>query len=302
MQQQNITVGLRIDVDTFRGTRDGVPELLKTLARHGIYGTFFFSVGPDNMGRHLWRLLKPAFLIKMLRSNAASLYGWDILLRGTFWPGPNIAQRLAGVIRATQDAGHEVGLHSWDHHNWQKNMHRMDARQIHLDIKSGVDTLVKILKHPPRCSAVAGWKANRQVVIEKQKFDFLYNSDCRGKTIFRPVIDGVEYAPQIPATLPTYDEVIGQDGITAENYNDYMLGLITPDQLNILTIHAEVEGIACASMFDSFLRSAKQTGINFVPLLNLLPEDLSTLPIDSVKTAALPGREGWVCWQDSVAV
>ena len=302
MTENSITVGLRVDVDTFRGTRDGVPGLLKILKKHGLQATFFFSVGPDNMGRHLWRLLKPAFLLKMLRSKAASLYGWDILLRGTFWPGPKIAKNLASVISDTKRAGHEVGLHAWDHHRWQMSMHKMSAEQIHQDIKSGVDVLSAILKQPPRCSAVAGWKANQQVVIEKNRFGFNYNSDCRGVSMFRPVIDGVEYVPQIPATLATYDEVIGHDGITAENYNDYMLGQIKPDQLNVLTIHAEVEGIVCADMFDEFLTKAKAKNIQFVPMAELLPEDISTLPIDTVTTAPLPGREGWVCWQASMLV
>jgi len=297
LTESNVTVGLRVDVDTFRGTRDGVPGLLNILQRHGIHATFFFSVGPDNMGRHLWRLIRPAFLIKMLRSKAASLYGWDILLRGTFWPGPNIGRRLHGVIRRTVEQGHEVGLHAWDHYRWQMRMEQMDADAIYQDIKRGTDAVAEIIGEQPACSAVAGWKSTSQVLLEKNRFPFVYNSDCRGSSMFRPVINGTECAPQIPVTLPTYDELIGHGGVTAENYNEHMLGLIRKTPFNVLTIHAEVEGIVCASMFDEFLGKAKQQGIQFVPLRALLPEDRKSLPLGSVVKAPLPGREGWVCWQ-----
>src|SRR5262249_44854449 len=137
-------IGLRVDVDTFRGTRDGVPRVLELLDAHGIRATFFFTVGPDNMGRHLRRLVRPAFLWKMLRSRAASLYGWDIVLRGTLWTGPEIGHRLADVIRRTAQAGHEVGYHAWDHHAWQTELDAMDAAAIHASIERGVTALTDI--------------------------------------------------------------------------------------------------------------------------------------------------------------
>lgn len=42
-------VGLRIDVDTFRGTRDGVPRLLDLLGQHGIE-----QASSSASGRTIW--------------------------------------------------------------------------------------------------------------------------------------------------------------------------------------------------------------------------------------------------------
>jgi len=295
-------VGLRIDVDTFRGTKIGVPNLCNIVAEHGTKATFFFSVGPDNMGRHLWRLIRPAFLWKMLRTKAASLYGWDILLRGTLWPGPVIGERLADIIRSTADAGHEVGLHAWDHHAWQAHIDTMTAEGIYQSLNRGVEMLTQVLGRPPTCSAVPGWKCNDLVLKEKAKFPFHYNSDCRGESIFRPVVEGRELTqPQIPVTLPTYDEVVGRNALTDSSYNDYMLALLDPAKLNVLTIHAEVEGIVCLEMFREFVSKAVSKGVSFVPLGTLLQNCLETGPAAIVRQE-LPGREGWVACQGNVGV
>ena len=289
------TLGLRIDVDTYRGTRFGVPALCDTLKKYDVKGSFFFSVGPDNMGRHLWRLLKPAFLMKMLRSNAASLYGWDILLRGTFFPGPIIGKKCADEIRRAGNEGHEIGLHAWDHHAWQARIDRMDsAAQFH-HLEQGFQLLSTICGTAPTCSAAPGWKANEKTLLQKERFPFQYNSDCRGQSIFMPTVDGQTLkTPQVPVTLPTYDEIIGKNGITNENYNDHLLSQIKPDQLNVLTIHAEVEGIVCRNLFDNFLRKATERGIQVVPCGQL---GEPSLPAGKVISREIPGREGWLAHQ-----
>ena len=293
-------LGLRIDVDTYRGTRLGVPALCDSLAKFGIKGSFFFSVGPDNMGRHLWRLLKPAFLMKMLRSNAAGLYGWDILLRGTFFPGPIIGKNLAEPIRRAADEGHEIGLHAWDHHAWQARIDSMDSEAIYRHLERGVQSLTRICGRAPTCSAAPGWKANEIMLLQKERFAFEFNSDCRGSSVFIPEVDGRRLTqPQVPVNLPTYDEIIGRDGINNANYNEHLLSLIQPDQFNLLTIHAEVEGIACHEMFDEFLQRAAERNIEVVPTGNLL-HDSALYPADRIAPRRLPGREGWIAFQESL--
>ncbi|MCD6184196.1 MAG: 4-deoxy-4-formamido-L-arabinose-phosphoundecaprenol deformylase [Deltaproteobacteria bacterium] len=290
-------IGLRIDVDTLRGTRDGVPNLCRLFARQSIKGTFFFSVGPDNMGRHLFRLLRPSFLGKMLRTRAASLYGWDIIFKGTFWPGPVIGKKYSNTIRATACAGHEIGLHAWDHHSWQANIDNMEQKTIESWLQKGMKSLEKITGHPPVSTAAPAWKCRDVALTVKNDFCLKYNSDCRGESIFYPVVNGERLAqPQIPVTLPTYDEIIGQKNITKKNYNEYMLSLLKPDKLNVLAIHAEVEGIACFGMFKDFIKIAQAKGVNFIPLGNFL-SDSATIDYAEIIKKNFSGREGWISCQ-----
>lgn len=284
--------GLRIDVDTYRGTKRGVPRLLEILASHRVVATFFFSVGPDNMGRHILRVLRPQFAWKMLRTGAPSLYGWDILFKGTLWPGPPIGRRLENVIRSTADAGHEVGLHAWDHHRWQTQLGRMSETEIREELKRGVDELTRIVGRAPSCSAAPGWICTEKTLGIKEEFPFEYNSDCRGRGPFLPVLDGrTLLQPQIPTSLPTYDEMLGTNGVNNENYNDRLLAMFEENSTNVLTIHAEAEGISAADNFDRFLAAAEKRGIAFGPLREVL-KGRDPLEPGSLAQSLIAGREG----------
>lgn len=291
-------VGLRVDVDTLRGTRIGVPNLLSLFDRYRIRATFFFSVGPDNMGRHLWRLLRPRFLIKMLRTRAASLYGWDILLRGTLWPGPEIGRRCAPIMHKTADDGHEVGLHAWDHHRWQSRLTRLGHQALLSEIQKGYDTLAHILGKVPDCFAAPAWQVTPAALGLLERFPFRFQSDCRGDAPFRPLIQGRRYRHiQVPTTLPTYDELVGVV-CTPETYNEYLLGAIRPGRSNVLTIHAEVEGGECLALFEDFLNKALQQDIVFAPLGETLTQT-DTIEEAGMVQRTVTGRDGWLACQET---
>lgn len=285
-------IGLRIDVDTWRGTQRGVPNLLALLKAHQLQASFFFTVGPDNMGRHLWRLLKPHNVKKMLRSQAASMYGWNILLAGTAWPGKAIGEGLANIIRRTAE-NHEWGLHAWDHFAWQTWAGIWPHNKLLQQMTQGCNALTQITGSPVTCSAAASWRADNRVVEAKQPFGFRYNSDCRGTGPFLPLLsNGQTGTVQVPVTLPVWGEVVGQQ-VDALDYNTFILKrMVNAPGSPVYTIHAESEGIVGVTDFADLLRRAGKSGIQFCPLSELIPEDLSTLPVGEIVRGHFAGREG----------
>ena len=51
-------IALKIDVDTYRGTRIGVPRLMEMLKARNAGASFLFSLGPDHTGRAVTRVFR----------------------------------------------------------------------------------------------------------------------------------------------------------------------------------------------------------------------------------------------------
>jgi len=106
------TIALKVNVNTFRGTREGVPRLQELFKRRGVNATFLFSLGPDHTGRAIKRVFRRGFMKKVSRTSAFEHYGLTTLFYFTLLPSPNIGRRLGDILRAVEADGFEVGIHS----------------------------------------------------------------------------------------------------------------------------------------------------------------------------------------------
>ena len=125
-------LALKVDVDTYRGTLEGVPRLLDLFAKEGVKATFFFSLGPDTSGKAIKRVFRKGFVKKVLSASPAASYGLKTMLYGTLLPAPDIGGRPETVARMREaaKAGHSGGLHAWDHIDWHDLLPKMTRGEI----------------------------------------------------------------------------------------------------------------------------------------------------------------------------
>jgi len=297
-----VKLALKIDVDTFRGTREGVPRLAEILKRHGAGATFLFSLGPDHTGRAIKRALRPGFLGKVGRTSVVSHYGIRTLLYGTLLPGPDIGKRCADVLRKVRDDGFEVGIHTWDHVRWQDGVAAGDADWTQREMARACDRFQEVFADTPRVHGAAGWQMNVHAYRRMQRFGFDYCSDTRGSFPFLPVVRAELMAcPQVPTTLPTLDELIGLDGISQENVADALLARTGEGRDHVYTLHAELEGMKLAPVFEKLLDGWKSQGYELVAMRDYFGTlDPRGLPLHLAQPGRLPGRSGTLAIQGPV--
>ncbi len=295
-------LALKIDVDTYRGTREGVPRLVEALQRHNAQATFFFSLGPDHTGRAIKRVFRPGFMKKVSRTSVVEHYGFKTLMYGTVLPGPDIGKKCGDIMRTVRDSGFEVGIHCYDHILWQDHVAQKDAAWTEREMQRALDRFTSIFGEPPRSHAAAGWQTNRHALRNTQHLGFDYSSDTRGSHPFIPTWEGEIIAcPQLPTTLPTLDELIGRDGITTENVAEHLLQLTeTPTATgHVYTLHAELEGQKWMPIFEQLLQGWQQQGYALVSMQQYLQGmDPADLPCHEVKLGSIEGRSGTLAIQD----
>jgi undecaprenyl phosphate-alpha-L-ara4FN deformylase len=295
-------IGLKVDVDTLRGTREGVPRLAALLKKHGMDATFYLSVGPDHTGRAMRRVFRKGFAQKVARTSVLKHYGLKTLLYGVVLPGPDIGQKAGAEMCAVRDGGFEVGLHTFDHVRWQDYVAHATAEWTRAEFERGLAAFERVLGFAPESHAAAGWQINRHALQLEQTYGLRYASDTRGGPPFLPSLDtGVSTCPQLPTTLPTFDELLGQGGVNESNIAETVFELsrtAADPTLQVFTLHAELEGLLLLDAFEALLLKWRRAGARVVRMATILGlASRQALPVRAVVEGQIAGRSGLLAVQ-----
>jgi len=296
----NKVIGIKVDIDTSEGMKHGVPKLLALFNKYNIHASFFAPMGKDHTGRTVKRVFtRKGFLKKAGRVGVVSTYGIKTLLYGIVLPGPEIAKKNSHLLGKIIEEGHELGIHGYDHVYWHDHIKNLGRNETDGLLRKSVAVYRKITGNNPQSFAAPGWMINQHALKFFEDNGFVYTSNARGRSPFYPSLDGnVFNILELPSTLPTLDEVVGIAGTDMPSLTKFFFHALK-DDLNIMTVHTELEGKHWTGFLDAFLRKSLEAGFTCKRLIDIAVEykDMPTVKTCEIQYGSVEGRAGEVCVQ-----
>jgi peptidoglycan/xylan/chitin deacetylase (PgdA/CDA1 family) len=290
------TLSLKVDVCTREGMRTGVPRLLEVLARHRVRASFFLAFGPDNSGKAVFQLVNPNFVRKMLRSSAASMYGWRTTLSGTLLPARPVAADFPELVRRIDAEGHEVAVHAWDHRRWQDRVWKMDERAIGSELELAFGAYEAVLGRRPKSVGAAAWAVTSASLRVQDALSLDYASDLRGGPPCRLRAGGSLLAtPQIPTSGRCIEELLAEGVPDDAMIERVLLADMRESDPAVLAVHAEVEGGPYLDLFEHMLGALRDRFGEPRTLAEVAAAlDRDRLPVRELACMKITGRSGRV--------
>jgi len=174
-----------------------------------------------------------------------------------------------------------------------------------IEFERGMSAFERVFGFFPKSHAAAGWQINTHALELEREYGLRYASDTRGYAPFWPMLkQGRSSCPQLPTTLPTFDELLGRDGIDEANIADAVFRLsensagASGENLHVFTLHAELEGMLLLDAFASLLGKWQAAGAKITRMAAIREFAVQRpLPDQTVIMGEVPGRSGQLAIQ-----
>jgi peptidoglycan/xylan/chitin deacetylase (PgdA/CDA1 family) len=194
-----------------------------------------------------------------------------------------------------------VGLHTFDHVRWQDYVAEAGAAWTRRELDRGVEAFAQVFGSAPTSHAAAGWQINAYALELEREYGFKFASDTRGRTPFWPVLpQGGGTCLQLPTTLPTFDELLGLHGVNESNIAERVFELSSraAAEVQVFTLHAELEGMRLLDAFDALLARWRSAGARLGGMGELYAEiQNDPQPHQRVQMGEVAGRSGLLAVQ-----
>lgn len=221
------------------------------------------------------RVFRRGFVKKVMSASPAASYGLRTMLYGTLLPAPDIGRRREAVARMREAAaaGHECGVHAWDHVDWHDRLTGMDRAEVFETFGRAADRFAELFGRAAEVAGAPGWTANGFSVEAYEARGIRVSSDTRGGAPFRPLRADGSPSPivEVPSTLPTLDELLAWEefrGEGRERTTDFLRRAVAEaNGVSVHSAHTEIEGgRAFAGLFSRQLDAWVSDGVSFVKL------------------------------------
>ena len=236
-----------------------------------------------------------------MSASPGASYGLATMLYGTLLPAPDIGRRKEAVarMREADAAGHECGIHGWDHVDWHDRLPTMEREEVFATFRRAAGRFAEILGRSASVAGAPGWAASGLSVEAYEANGVRVASDTRGGAPFRPHrSDGTPSAiVEVPSTLPTLDELLAWDefrGAAREGTVEHLRRTVAEAPgVSVHSIHTEIEGgRAFAGLFARQLAAWAADGVTFATLAEAAAAAgaPAALPARPLRQVSVPGR------------
>jgi len=177
---------LRVDLESDKGIKEGLPKLLDLLKKYKIQASFYLPMGGES---NLLDFIK--YQKNITSSEERKIKIWSFLdkVRMILFPRDFVAENK-NILKRILDEGHEIGLHGWKHREWTRGLEKIDINKA---ISKSKTKYEKIFGKEPISWASPSYNTNKKVreLLKKEKIKFI--SDFCGKK--ERIYDGLKNVP-----------------------------------------------------------------------------------------------------------
>jgi peptidoglycan/xylan/chitin deacetylase (PgdA/CDA1 family) len=164
------TFTLRIDLESQRGIKEGLPKLLDLLKKYNLKVSFYLVMGGES---NIFEILKHRK--KMISSDERKIKIWTLKdkIRMILFP-IDFVKANKKILKRILDEGHELGIHGWKHRAWTRGL---DEINIEKHLSKSIKKYEKIFGEKPISFTSPGFNINEKVLGELKKQGIKFISD-----------------------------------------------------------------------------------------------------------------------------